>query len=77
MAISISLTRFFYKKSLSLDSKPFIDAIIESLTYILFTAHKSALYELLRKLYKSDESNLTLKIASVSDIKLSDLKLVF
>jgi hypothetical protein len=35
-----------------LDSKSFIDAVIESITYILFTTNKSEIYSLMMMLYK-------------------------
>lgn len=55
ITIAIGIVRFFYRRCIPIDNKVFIDAVIESITYILFTTNDAAIYNLLMMLYKMQD----------------------
>ena len=62
----ILTTRFFYWRCFKTD-QAFVDAVVETVTYILFTCRDNNVHNLL----KSKE-----KILKSVDVKLADLKLI-
>lgn len=53
MAITISVTRFFYRRCIMVDNKTFVDAVIEAITHILFCSNETQVYTLLEKILSS------------------------
>ena len=50
MAITLAVLRYFYRRCIHLDNKTFIDAIVESVTHLLFTSNDNAVFLLLKRL---------------------------
>lgn len=50
--MALGTVRFFYRRCLVLDSRLLIDALIETVTYLLFVVNDAAIYNLLMMAHK-------------------------
>ena len=46
LAIAISILTFFYRRCATIQDQAFVDAVVEGVTYLLFTANDGCLYRL-------------------------------
>ena len=52
LAVSCSVLRFFYKRCIALNNQTFVNAIIEGITHIMFTANDGLVFDLIIDLYR-------------------------
>lgn len=63
----ISLTRYFYRRCIQIDNKAFVDAVIESITYLLFHKATKSVYTILKPLSTNSHC--------IRSISLNELKM--
>ena len=62
IVIALGTVRYFYRRCTSIDTASLVEALIETITYILFEANDAAIYNLLLMLYKMQNHKLQQKM---------------
>jgi hypothetical protein len=66
--------RFFYKRCIALDNQTFVNAIIEGITHIMFTANDGLVFNLIIGLYRFEHSK-RIRVVQTNMKKYSQIKL--
>ena len=74
------MTSFFYRQSFTLDNHTMQDAIVESITNILFTSEKNSVHYLIRALFSAQHQDVIYDMHRVmeeytNDFRLEDIKM--
>lgn len=74
------MTSFFYRQSFTLDNHTMQDAIVESITNILFTSEKKSVHYLIRALFSAQHQDVIYDMHRVmeeytNDFRLEDIKM--